>query len=147
MPEPLTTTSGAAAGVGLMALLVGAFGNVAADVMMVVLAALAGSLIALSSVRSPGALASLRFIFLGLSVSLLSSWALSGFISHLIPSLNSPYLPSLLAMLISFSTKRLPSFLERSVDALEKKLGIFPEEQKDKERNVSSNTEKPGSTT
>ncbi len=43
--------SGTAAGVGLPALLVGAFGSVAADVMMVVLAAIAGCYVSLSSVK------------------------------------------------------------------------------------------------
>lgn len=43
--------SGTAAGIGLLALLVGAFGSVAADVMMVALAAIAGYYVSLSSAK------------------------------------------------------------------------------------------------
>lgn len=105
MAEPITTTaaSTAAVQVGLAALLVGALGEVGADVMMVGLAALAGCFIALSNDKPPKQiLPALFFIVKGICISLVLAWAVSAVAAHLIPALNTPYAPAIVAFCIGF---------------------------------------------
>ena len=125
MPEPIsTTTGGVAASVGLMALLIGAFGPIAADVMMVVISALAGCFIALSALKGKTISQSIGFIVLGVSVSLVLSWALSSILVSWMPGMDGPYTPSVIAMLIGFSSNRLPKIFNALVDKAESKAGI-----------------------
>jgi hypothetical protein len=115
MTEPITTTT-AAAGmqVGLAALLVGALGEVGADVMMVVLSAIAGCFISLSSDKPPKALPSaLFFIIKGVVLSLVMAWAVSSVAGKLMPSLDSPYAPAIVAFVIGFSGDKLPQMINR----------------------------------
>ena len=122
MAEP-TTTTGAAAYVGLAALLVGAFGPVAADVMMVVLAALAGCYVALSAVPFTSAWEVIKFMVLSVLVSLLLAWALTGLVTGMMPVLSGPYTPSLIAMAIGFVSNRLPEMFNRVLQVVTKRLG------------------------
>lgn len=122
MPEP-TTTTGAAAYVGLAALLVGAFGPVAADVMMVVLAALAGCYVALSAVPYTSAWEVIRFMVMSVVFSLLLAWALTGVATSVVPSLTGPYTPSLIAMAIGFMSNRLPEMFNGIAKVVSKRFG------------------------
>jgi hypothetical protein len=115
MTEPITTTT-AAAGmqVGLAALLVGALGEVGADVMMVVLSAIAGCFISLSSDKPTKALGSaLFFIIKGVVLSLVMAWAVSSVAAKLMPALDSPYSPAIVAFVIGFSGDKLPLMINK----------------------------------
>jgi hypothetical protein len=115
MTEPITTTT-AAAGmqVGLAALLVGALGEVGADVMMVVLSAIAGCFISLSSDKPTKALGSaLFFIIKGVVLSLVMAWAVSSVASKVMPALDSPYSPAIVAFVIGFSGDKLPLMINK----------------------------------
>jgi hypothetical protein len=115
MTEPITTTT-AAAGmqVGLAALLVGALGEVGADVMMVVLSAIAGCFISLSSDKPTKALGSaLFFIIKGVILSLVMAWAVSSVASKVMPALDSPYSPAIVAFVIGFSGDKLPLMINK----------------------------------
>jgi hypothetical protein len=74
MAEPVSTTVSAAVSFGLAALLAGWMGEVAAEVMMVVLSAIAGSIMALSS-KKKTFFESFKFIFLGVLVATVLAWA------------------------------------------------------------------------
>lgn len=123
MTEPITTTaaSHAAVQVGLAALLVGAFGQVGADVMMVALAALAGCFISLANDKPPRqTFAALFFIVKGITISLVLAWAVSSVASKIIPALDTPYAPAIVAFCIGF----LGDSLGASVNKVLQKTGV-----------------------
>jgi hypothetical protein len=126
MTDPIATTAAVSApvSVGLMALLIGAFGPVAADVMLVVLSALAGCFVALSSVKSKSIFQALGFIALGVLVSLILSWAIVGVVVSFVPSLSGPYAPSIIAMAIGFCSNRLPRIFDAVLQKIENKTGV-----------------------
>ena len=134
MPEPISTTSGTAASVGLMALLIGAFGPLAADVMMVLLAAFAGCVVALSGVSTKTPWSVVRFILKGLLVSLTLAWAVTWIVEQLGVKFNfdltSPYTPSVMAFLLAFSGDRLPGLLNGLLTFWVKKTPITEEGSK-----------------
>jgi predicted transporter len=114
MAEPVTTTAVAGMQVGLAALLVGALGAVGADVMMVVLSAIAGCFITLSSDKPPRALGSaLFFICKGILLSAVLAWAVSSVAAKLMPALDSPYSPAIVAFVIGFSGDKLPLMINK----------------------------------
>jgi hypothetical protein len=123
MAEPITTTaaSTAAVQVGLAALLAGALGQVGADVMMVALAALAGCFISLSNDYSPKKiLPALFFIIKGICISLVLAWAVSSVAAHIIPALDTPYAPAIVAFCIGF----LGDGLSNAINKVLRKVGI-----------------------
>jgi hypothetical protein len=121
MAEPLSTSAAAATKVGLAALLVGAFGEVGADVMMVVLSAIAGCFVALSSDKPPKkVLAATFFILKGVLLALVLAWAISAVAASFITALETPYTPAIVAFVIGFSGDRLPGI----VNDLLKKVGV-----------------------
>jgi hypothetical protein len=126
MAEPITTSSatGAAMSVGLMALLVGWIGQVGADVMMVVLASFAGTAIALSSNESNTVKEAVKLLTIGLIISLAVAWSVASFVAAHIPSLDSAYLPSTIALMISFGSNRIAKWLNALLDKAEEKAGI-----------------------
>lgn len=123
MAEPVSTaTASAATQVGLAALLVGAFGSVGADVMMVVLSAIAGCFIALSNDKPPKKiLGAIFFIIKGVTLSLVLAWAVSSLAINIIPALNSPYAPAIVAFVIGFSGDKLPVIVTNAL----KKVGVY----------------------
>jgi len=121
MAEPLSTSTIAATQVGLAALLVGAFGEVGADVMMVVLSAIAGCFIALSGDKpAKQVLSATFFIIKGVLLALVLAWAISSMAIGFIPSLDTPYAPAIVAFVIGFSGDRLPGM----VSEILKKVGV-----------------------
>ena len=122
MPEPISTTaSTAAVHVGLAALLVGAFGEIGADVMMVGLAAIAGCFISLSNDKpARDVLASAFFIIKGVVISLVLAWAVSSVASKVMPVLDTPYSPAIVAFCIGFLGDSLP----KVIGHLLKKVGV-----------------------
>jgi hypothetical protein len=124
MPEPLSTTASGAASVGFLALLIGAFGPVAADVMLVIISALAGCFIALSSSRNQSVLQSVGFVLIGVTVSLVLSWGTMNLVVSIIPQLNTPYTPSIIAMGIGFMSNQLPGMFGALSSKVKAKLGI-----------------------
>lgn len=125
MAEPTTTT--AAIPVGFMALLMGALGPVAADVMLVVISAMAGCFIALSAMSTRTLSQSVGFLMLGIVVSLVLAWALTGLVTGWVPSLSGPYLPSIIALFIGFLSNRLPGIFNAIMRKVEGKAGISVE--------------------
>jgi hypothetical protein len=95
-----STTASTAATVGLAALLAGAFGQVAADVMMVVLASIAGVVIALSGQKSTPPGQALKF-FLGAALtSLVLAWSVASVLAKAYSGFDSAYTPTILAFMI-----------------------------------------------
>lgn len=123
MIEPTTPAAAtAAASVGLAALLAGAVGQVAADVMMVFLAAIAGTVIALSGGRSTGAMESVKFLFMATATALSLSWAIAAMISGLHPALGSAYTPTIISFLIGTQSMRLGVIAAKVTGRIEEKL-------------------------
>ena len=123
MPDPISTTTGAAS-VGFLALLIGAFGPVAADVMLVVISALAGCFIALSSTKNQSVLQSVGFVVIGVTVSLVLSWGAMNAVVSVLPVLNTPYTPSMIAMGIGFMANQLPGLFSALATKIKEKLGL-----------------------
>ncbi len=123
MAEPIsTTTTGVVATAGLAALLAGAFGQVAADVMMVILGSISGTVIALSSGKASSPLRALTFFLGAVASSLTLAWALASLISGLHPALQSPYTPTLVAFLIGTQAMRLSEIATKISSKLEQKV-------------------------
>ena len=110
MAEPVSTTATVAVSFGLTALLTGWVGEVGAEVMMVVLSAIAGSMVALSS-KKKTFFKSLKFIFLGVLVATLFAWAISYNIANQYPYFASPYLPTIVAFILAAIVDKLPIFI------------------------------------
>lgn len=125
MAEPIFATgSTAAASVGIMALLIGAFGPVAADVMLVVISALAGCFIALSGMQTQTILRSIGFVIIGVSTSLILSWGITNLVTSYVPFMSGPYTPSIIAMFIGFLSNRMPMILNLIIQRIAAKFGI-----------------------
>jgi hypothetical protein len=124
MAEPISTTAAGAVSVGFLALLIGAIGPVAADVMLVVISALAGCFIAMSSMKGQTVIQSIGFIVIGVTVALVLSWAATGIVTSLVPGLNSAYTPALIAMGIGFMANQLPSLFAAIVAKVKGKAGL-----------------------
>lgn len=119
MAEPVTTTT-AAISFGLTALLAGWVGQIEAEVMIVVLSAIAGSMVALSS-KKKSFIESLKFIFLGVIVSTVLAWAISSMIINHYPAMASPYLPTMVSFILGFIVDKIPTILDLVVDKIVKK--------------------------
>lgn len=124
MTEPVSTTAAGAASVGFLALLIGAIGPVAADVMLVVISALAGCFIAMSGMKGQTVLQSVGFVVIGVIVALVLSWAVTGIVTSLVPGLNSAYTPALIAMGIGFMANQLPGLFASIAAKLKGKAGL-----------------------
>ena len=105
-----------------MTLLVGALGPVGAEVMIVVMAAIAGSTIALAGDNTKSFWQAIRFMLMGILVALILSWALSGLLISYIPALASPYTPSIIALLIGYGSDRLPNIFNSVIGRVTKKV-------------------------
>lgn len=121
--EPTTSTGTVVASVGLAGLLTAAFGNIAADVMMVVLASVAGSVINMSGKRTHTHLESLMFLGGAILTSLVLAWALASLLASISPSMASPYTPTIISFLIGANAKRLKKIAESATARLEQKFG------------------------
>jgi hypothetical protein len=106
--EPLSGTTTAAASAGILALLIASFGPLGADVALVVLSALAGATVGLTAMKTQSFWQSFRFIIIGILVSLVLAWALSGLIVSWVPALAGPYTPSMIAFILGFGSDKLP---------------------------------------
>ena len=128
--EPTTTAASAgyaSTSVGFMALMVGLLGDIGADVMLVVLAALSGCIIALSGEDKNSVLNTIKFLIISVSVSLLSAWLLTDLASAQIQALKTPYTPSIIAMFIGFSSNKLPTILSAVLGKFSNRL--LPEDK------------------
>lgn len=125
MAEP---ASGTAVSVGLLALLIGAFGSVAADVMMVVLAAIAGCYVSLSAIKVDSVFQVIRYLLLSIVVALVLSWALASlleaFLSQYLNGWHSLYTPSMLAMAIGFLNNRIAQVVNQAFAFIFEKIGV-----------------------
>jgi|APGre2960657373_1045057.scaffolds.fasta_scaffold18161_3 hypothetical protein len=107
------------ASAGLTALLIGWLGPLGADVMMVVLSALAGCFIALTSINGLSTKKAIMFLCFSVLLSLVLSWAVTSFIG-----LSSPYAASMVALLIGYGTgtNRLSGILGGVLNKVEKNI-------------------------
>lgn len=132
MAEPTSSSAAIAAGsVGLMALLIGAVGPVAADVMMVIISALAGCFVALSSVKDHTIKGDIWFTLKGVILALVLAWSLAGVVSSMFPILAGPYCPSVIAMFIGFINNRMGDIMNSVLDRYVLKLFPTVEQKKD----------------
>lgn len=122
MAEPLSTTTTAVTGVGLAALLTGAVGAVAADVMMVILGSIAGVVISLSGGKTTTTMEALRFFGGAVLTALTLAWALAALMGGLHPAMNSPYAPTIIAFLIGTQSHRLSEIAAKITGRIEKKI-------------------------
>ena len=119
--EPISGTATAAVSFGLTTLLAGWFGQVGAEVMMVVLSAIAGSMMALTE-KKKTFFESLQFIFLGVIVAGSLAWAISSILVNHYPSLSSPYLPTIVAFILGFIVDKFPIVLNNLLQKLYNKV-------------------------
>lgn len=107
------------ASAGLTALLIGWIGPLGADVMMVVLSALAGCFIALTSINGLSTKKAIMFLCFSVLLSLVLSWAVTSFMG-----LSSPYAASMVALLIGYGTgtNRLNSLFSGIFNRVEKDI-------------------------
>lgn len=122
--EPLTTTTAGAvtASVGLMALLIGMFGPVGADVMLVIISAIAGCSIALSANKGKTLRQAVSFLLTGLFVGLSLAWAISSLLANFFPVLSGPYTPSIIAFCLGFGNDRIAELLNKVLNRAERKI-------------------------
>ena len=94
---------------GIIGLLAAAYGQDIAAVGIVILAAICGSFIALSAVENDPSerwftafIRTVRFLIIGIGVSLVSAWGLTNVVTGWLPSLNGPYTPAFIALGVGF---------------------------------------------
>ena len=119
--EPISGTATAAVSFGLTTLLAGWFGQVGAEVMMVVLSAIAGSMMALTE-KKKTFFESLQFIFLGVIVAGSLAWAISSMLVNQYPTLSSPYLPTIVAFILGFIVDKFPIILNNLLQKIYNKV-------------------------
>lgn len=128
MPEPVITTTGAIGtasastfSVGLTTLFIGWFGSAGAEVMMLILSAIAGCSIGLSG-QNKNYVESILFIVRGILLSVVLAKALSFTIITWYPSVDSPYLPTVIAFLLGFSVDSIPMYIRGTLAFLVQKV-------------------------
>lgn len=128
MPEPVITTTGAIGtasastfSVGLTTLFIGWFGSAGAEVMMLILAAIAGCSIGLSG-QNKNYVESILFIIRGILLSVVLAKALSFTIVTWYPSVDSPFLPTVIAFLLGFSVDSIPMYIRGTLAFLVQKI-------------------------
>lgn len=128
MPEPVITTTGAigtasasTVSVGLTTLFIGWFGSAGAEVMMLILSAIAGCSIGLSG-QNKNYVESILFIVRGILLSVVLAKALSFTIVTWYPSVDSPFLPTVIAFLLGFSVDSIPMYIRGTLAFLVQKV-------------------------
>ena len=128
MPEPVITTTGAIGtasastfSVGLTTLFIGWFGSAGAEVMMLILSAIAGCSIGLSG-QNKNYVESILFIIRGILLSVVLAKALSFTIVTWYPSVDSPFLPTIIAFLLGFSVDSIPMYIRGTLTFLVQKV-------------------------
>ena len=128
MPEPVITTTGAIStasastfSVGLTTLFIGWFGSAGAEVMMLILSAIAGCSIGLSG-QNKNYVESILFILRGILLSVVLAKALSFTIVTWYPSVDSPFLPTVIAFLLGFSVDNIPMYIRGTLTFLVQKV-------------------------
>jgi len=128
MPEPVITTTGAIGtasastfSVGLTTLFIGWFGSAGAEVMMLILSAIAGCSIGLSG-QNKNYVESILFIVRGILLSVVLAKALSFTIVTWYPSVDSPFLPTVIAFLLGFSVDSIPMYIRGILTFLVQKV-------------------------
>ena len=121
MAEPVSTTATVAVSFGLTALLTGWVGEVGAEVMMVILSAIAGSITSLSS-KKKTLVESFKFVFLGVLLATVLAWAISSMLTNQYPTLASPYLPTIVAFMLGFTVDKFPIIMEKVSEKIMNKV-------------------------
>lgn len=114
-----TTTS--VISVGLTTLFIGWFGSAGAEVMMLILSAIAGCSIGLSG-QNKNYVESILFIIRGILLSVVLAKALSFTIVTWYPSVDSPFLPTIIAFLLGFSVDSIPMYIRGTLAFLVQKV-------------------------
>ena len=114
-----TTTS--VISVGLTTLFIGWFGSAGAEVMMLILSAIAGCSIGLSG-QNKNYIESILFIIRGILLSVVLAKALSFTIITWYPSVDSPFLPTVIAFLLGFSVDNIPMYIRGTLSFLVQKV-------------------------
>jgi hypothetical protein len=126
MPEPISTTGAntAAVSMGLIALLTGWLGQIGADVMLVILASIAGTSIALLNAPNHDSKKAVTMLVVGIIVSFSFAWFIASLLSDSVPVSSQVYLPSTIAFVLSFGSNRISEILNLVIDKLTEKLGV-----------------------
>lgn len=120
--ETVTATTATATSAGVFALLLGLFGQVGADVIMVIMSAITGNLIAISAISGQSTKESVMYMIISIMASLVLAWVFTGAIVSAIPAMNNPYLPSLIAMFIGVGSSRLSGIMNKVINKAEERI-------------------------
>ena len=107
----LNSSASGVISVGLSTLFIGWFGQAGAEVMMIILAAIAGCSVGLSG-QNKNYVDSIIFVIRGVLVSVVLAKAISFGMVQMVPSLDSQFLPSVVAFLLGFSVDQLPEYIK-----------------------------------
>lgn len=107
----LNSSASGVISVGLSTLFIGWFGQAGAEVMMIILAAIAGCSVGLSG-QNKKYIDSIIFVVRGVLVSVVLAKAISFGMVQMVPSLDSQFLPSVVAFLLGFSVDQLPEYIK-----------------------------------
>jgi hypothetical protein len=102
-------------------LFIGWFGSAGAEVMMLILSAIAGCSIGLSG-QNKNYVESILFIVRGILLSVVLAKALSFTIVTWYPSVDSPFLPTVIAFLLGFSVDSIPMYIRGTLAFLVQKV-------------------------
>ena len=127
MAEPVTTSAGAAA-VGLFGMLVSIFGPLVGGVAAVIFAAVAGIMLATSSLEKEPMHTTLRWVCVGVLVALVLAWPLVPVVAESVPQIDTEHLPSMIGLASGIATRFSPRLLPWLMLQLRKRLGIGDQE-------------------
>ena len=114
-------TTSSVISVGLTTLFIGWFGSAGAEVMMLVLSAIAGCSIGLSG-QNKTYIESILFIIRGILLSVVLAKALSFTIITWYPAMDSPFLPTVIAFLLGFSVDSIPMYIRGTLAFVVKRV-------------------------
>lgn len=119
MAEPVTTSTGAAAA-GLVGLLGVIFGPMVGGVIAVLLAAIAGVLVATASMDREPLHKTIWWICVGMLVALVLAWPLVPVVSEQVPQVATEHLPGLIGLVSGVGTRFSPRVLPWAIGLLQR---------------------------
>ena len=122
MAEPVTTSAGAAAA-GLVGLLGVIFGPMVGGVLSVMLAAIAGVLVATASMDQEPLPKTIWWVCVGMLVALVLAWPLVPVVAEHVPQVNTEHLPSLIGLMSGIGARFSPRLLPWSIGLLQRRFG------------------------
>lgn len=128
MAEPVTTSAGAAA-VGLFGMLVSIFGPLVGGVAAVIFAAVAGIMLATSSLEKEPMHTTLRWVCVGVLVALVLAWPLVPVVAESVPQIDTEHLPSLIGLVSGLATRFSPKLMPLAWRWIRARFGVAESEE------------------